>query len=297
MYQSEFPVETPVPIFDPTLLAGIVLIALAVAALAYCAGRFTGRKGRDERWRDVPKTIHKAILARCVAATSAPTGELLRRAEELVAEVDARVGALIEFGASGKALKALGKACVGEFPKPEVKAEHKPKPKPKVCTCGGQAGHDEAKAGHDPHAKPHEPTTACRAPAPCQCVVCCAPVTIGGLALATPQVKISSKQTVIINAAASPAQAAAPHRCTCGADAHGKDHDDHEHEEDKPEPPLEWNEHMRRLRLVVVEFADVWNSPDNLRLLERCQKQLTHTEPAPKSAHGHDDSHGGGHGH
>lgn len=292
MYQSEFPVETPVPIFDPTLLAGIVLIALAVAALAYCAGRFTGRKGRDDRWRDVPKTIHKAILARCVAATSAPTGELQRRAEELVAEVEARVGALIEFGAGGKALKALAKACDGEFPKPEVKAEPKPKPKPKVCTCGYQAAQDEARPGHEPV------SAGCKAPAPCQCVVCCAPVTVGGLALATPQVKISSKQTVIINAAAAPAQTAAPHRCTCGADAHDKahggSHDDYGHEEEKPEPPLEWNEHMRRLRLVVVEFADVWNSPDNLRLLERCQKQLTHTEPPPKAGH---DDHESGRGH
>ncbi|MDG2528631.1 hypothetical protein [Caulobacter endophyticus] len=292
MYQSEFPVETPVPIFDPTLLAGIALITLAVAALAFCAGRFTGRKGRDERWRDVPKTIHKAILARCVAATSAPTGELLRRAEELVAEVEARVGALIEFAACGKALKSLEKACLGQFPKPEAK--HEPKAS-KPCTCGHEAK-AESKHGHE--AEP-APPAVCKAPAPCQCVICCVPVTIGGLALATPQVKISSKQTVIVNANCAPAPAAAsapapqPHACTCGAGGHGKGHED----EHKPEPPLEWSEHMRRLRLAVVEFADVWNSPDNLRLLERCQKQLTHTEAAPKAGHGRDDGHGGGHGH
>lgn len=293
MYQSEFPVETPVPIFDPTLLAGIALITLAVAALAFCAGRFTGRKGRDERWRDVPRTIHKAILARCVAATSAPTGELLRRAEELVAEVEARVGALIEFAACGKALKSLEKACRGQFPKPEAKPEpkaHKP------CTCGHQAKGEEA---HD-HGKPAQPHGGtCKAPAPCQCVICCVPLNVGGLALATPQVKISSKQTVIVNATcapvAAPASAPAPHACTCGAGAHGKPHEDEAH--DKPEPPLEWSEHMRRLRLAVVEFADVWNSPDSLRLLERCQKQLTQTEPAPKAGHGHDEGHGGGHGH
>lgn len=290
MYQSEFPVETPVPIFDPTLLAGIALITLAVAALAFCAGRFTGRKGRDERWRDVPKTIHKAILVRCVAATSAPTGELLRRAEELVAEVEARVGALIEFAACGKALKSLEKACLGQFPKPEVK--HEPKAH-KPCTCGHQA-REEGKHGHEA-APASAPSSTCKAPAPCQCVICCVPVTVGGLALATPQVKISSKQTVIVNANCAPAQAPAPsaHVCTCGAAAHGKSQED----EHKPEPPLEWSEHMRRLRLAVVEFADVWNSPDNLRLLERCQRQLTHTEAAPKVGHGRDDGHGGGHGH
>ncbi|AYV47391.1 hypothetical protein CFHF_05595 [Caulobacter flavus] len=286
MYQSEFPVETPVPIFDPTLLAGIALITLAVAALAFFAGRFTGGKGRDERWRDVPKTIHKAILARCVAATSAPTGELLRRAEELVAEVEARVGALIAFAACGKALKSLEKACQGQFPKPEVKPEPKA---PKSCTCGHQA---KGEGGHD-HGKPAEahPGT-CKAPAPCQCVVCCVPVTVGGLALAAPQVKISSRQTVIVNAPAAPAAPAlAPHACTCGASVHGKPHEDEAH--DKPEPPLEWSEHMRRLRLAVVEFADVWNSPDNLRLLERCQKQLIHTGPAPKTGHQHGEERGG----
>nr|WP_232793255.1 hypothetical protein [Caulobacter hibisci] len=276
-------------------MAGIVLIALAVAALAFCAGRFLGRRKRDDDWRDVPKTIHKAILARCVAATSAPTGELLRRAEELAAEVDARVGALIAFGASGKALRALEKACVGEFPKPEVKPEPKPKAKPKVCTCSHEASKDDHGHGHA-----HKPAeTSCRAPGPCQCVICCVPVTVGGLALASPQVKIHSKQTVIVNAACAPALAPAPSRCTCGAaDAHDDKHDKAEdHEEEKPEPPLEWNEHMRRLRLIVVEFADVWNSPDNLRLLERCQKQLTRTEPPAKGggAHGHD--HGDAHGH
>ncbi len=303
MYQSEFPVETPVPIFDPTLLAGIALITLAVAALAFCAGRFTGHKGRDEAWRDVPKTIHKAILARCVAATSAPTGELLRRAEELAAEVEARVGALIAFGASGKALRALEKACAGQFPKPEAK--HEPKPS-KPCTCGHEGHKEEAKdagAGHGCGKPDPAPPSTCKAPAPCQCVICCVPVSIGGLALATPQVKISSKQTVIVNANCAPASApASAHpptqgKCTCGG--HAKPCADDAH--DKPEPPLEWNEHMRRLRLVVVEFADVWNSPDNLRLLERCQAQLTKTEPLAKGGRGHgpghDEGHGGGHGH
>lgn len=286
MYQSEFPVETPVPIFDPTLLAGIALITLAVAALAFCAGRFTGRKGRDERWRDVPKTIHKAILARCVAATSAPTGELLRRAEELVAEVEARVGALIEFAACGKALKSLEKACLGQFPKPEAKPEPKVS---KPCTCGHGAK-EEGKHGHE--AEP-APSPACKAPAPCQCVICCVPVSVGGLALASPQVKISSKQTVIVNANCAPAAAPAAksHACTCGAKPQDKGCEDRG--EDKADPPLEWTEHMRRLRLAVVEFADVWNSPDNLRLLERCQRQLTHTEPAPKSGHDHGEAHGG----
>lgn len=293
MYQSEFPVETPVPIFDPTLLAGIALITLAVAALAFCAGRFTGRKGRDERWRDVPKTIHKAILVRCVAATSAPTGELLRRAEELVDEVEARVGALIEFADCGKALKSLEKACRGQFPKPEAKPEVKAA---KPCTCGHEARQDgkhghEAGQGCGGTVQP-APSSACKAPAPCHCVICCVPVSVGGLALASPQVKISSKQTVIVNAncapGGAPAPAAQPHACTCGGGGHGK-----EAEDDKKPEPLEWTEHMRRLRLAVVEFADVWNSPDSLRLLERCQKQLTHTEPAPKAGRGRGEDHGG----
>ena len=128
MYQSEFPVDTPVPIFDPTLLAGIALVVLAVAILTYYVGKHVGGRGRDDRWREVPKTIHEAIKAKCVAATSAPSGELMLKTEELVEEVHRRVGPVLTFGGPcAKALKGIQEALKGD--PPEEKAKEKDKAK------------------------------------------------------------------------------------------------------------------------------------------------------------------------
>ncbi|EJL37236.1 hypothetical protein PMI01_00772 [Caulobacter sp. AP07] len=149
MYQSEFPVETPVPIFDPTLLAGIGLVVLAVAVLAYFVGKHVGGRGRDERWREVPKTIHEAIKAKCVAATSAPSGELLYKAQDLVEEVQRRIGPVLAFGGPcAKALKGVAEALKGE------PVEEKPKDKAKDAHGGKKDdphghghGHDDGHGG------------------------------------------------------------------------------------------------------------------------------------------------------
>ncbi|CAN5179622.1 stalk cross-band protein StpD [soil metagenome] len=154
MYQSEFPVDTPVPIFDPTLLAGIALVVLAVAILTYSVGKHVGGRGRDDRWRDVPKTIHEAIKAKCVAATSAPSGELFYKAQDLVEEVQRRIGPVLMFGGPcAKALKGVIEALKGE------PVEEKPKDKPK-------AGHDkkddktgQAHGHGDAHGVSHKPET------------------------------------------------------------------------------------------------------------------------------------------
>jgi hypothetical protein len=128
VYQSEFPVDTPVPIFDPTLLAGIALVVLAVAILTYYVGKHVGGRGRDERWREVPKTIHEAVKAKCVAATSAPSGELLYKAQELVEEVQRRIGPVLAFGGPcAKALKGVTEALKGEPVEDKPKDKDKPK--------------------------------------------------------------------------------------------------------------------------------------------------------------------------
>jgi hypothetical protein len=149
VYQSEFPVETPIPIFDPTLLAGIGLAVLAVAVLTYFVGKHVGGRGRDERWRDVPKTIHEAIKAKCVAATSAPSGELLYKAQDLVEEVQRRIGPVLAFGGPcAKALKGVAEALKGE------PVEEKPKDKAKDVHGGRKDdphghghGHDDGHGG------------------------------------------------------------------------------------------------------------------------------------------------------
>jgi hypothetical protein len=115
VYQSEFPVDTPAPIFDPFLLAGLALVVLAVAILTYYVGKHMGGRGRDERWREVPKTIHEAVKAKCIAATSAPSGELFYKAKDLVEEVQRRIGPVLAFGGPcAKALKSVTEALKGE---------------------------------------------------------------------------------------------------------------------------------------------------------------------------------------
>ena len=150
MYQSEFPVDTPVPIFDPTLLAGIALIVLAVAILTYYIGKHMGGRGRDDRWRDVPKTIHEAIKAKCVAATSAPSGELFYKTQDLVEEVQRRVGPILAFGGPcAKALKGVIEALKGEPTEEKPKEKDKPKGAHDKKDDKHGHGHDHAQGvGH-----------------------------------------------------------------------------------------------------------------------------------------------------
>ena len=98
MYTSEFPVESPVPTFEPTLLVGIALVVLAVAVLAFVLGRYRGVCEGKDQWIKVPKTIHDAIREKCVAAASAPSGELVRKADQLVDEIEKRIGRVLDFG-------------------------------------------------------------------------------------------------------------------------------------------------------------------------------------------------------
>ena len=64
MYQSEFPVDQPVPVFDPTLLFLLILAGLAIAGLAFFADRLTGRGDKGEKRGDVPRIIHEAVKAK-----------------------------------------------------------------------------------------------------------------------------------------------------------------------------------------------------------------------------------------
>ncbi|MBO9708446.1 MAG: hypothetical protein J7521_09560 [Caulobacter sp.] len=150
MYQSDFPIDTPVPIFDPTLLAGIALIVLAVGVLTFYIGKHFGGRGRDERWRDVPKTIHEAIKAKCVAAASAPSGELMFKAQDLVEEVQRRIGPVLMFGGPcAKALKGIQEALKGEPPEDKDKSQgaHPKVGHAKKDDRHGAQGHDEGHGG------------------------------------------------------------------------------------------------------------------------------------------------------
>jgi hypothetical protein len=244
VYQSEFPVDTPVPIFDPTLLAGIALVVLAVAILTYYLGKYVGGRGRDERWREVPKTIHEAIKAKCVAATSAPSGELLYKAQDLVEEVQRRIGPVLAFGGPcAKALKGITEALKGE------PVEEKPQDKPAKGAHGGahggkkddKHGHGDGHGGHGTHGVGHKPETE--------------------LELAAANVTILGGQTLVLTSH-RPAE---------------PDHGHDEHEEEAPKV-LDHKDYSRQVRMAVVEFSDFWSRGDCLNELQRCQTALTKTE-------------------
>ncbi|MET3666379.1 hypothetical protein [Caulobacter sp. 1776] len=247
MYQSEFPVDQPVPVFDPTLVFLLILAGLAIAALAFFAGRLTGRGDRGEKRGEAPRIIHEAVKAKCVSASSAHSGELVVKAQDLIDEVRLRIGPVLAFGGpSAKAFEHLAKAMKGD--PPEEKKDDKQ---------GGHGGHghgkDQDKAhggqGHDSNghgeSKDH-----------------------GGaeVGVLTRNLTILAPQTVVIAHPQKP-------------DPHG--HEDHGHKDEAPKS-LDHKEYMQQLRLAVAEFSDFWNRPNCLREIEDCQKVLTETKPLPK---------------
>lgn len=243
MYQSEFPVDQPVPVFDPTLVFLLILAGLAIAGLAFFAGRLTGRGDKGEKRGDVPKIIHEAVKAKCVSASSAHSGELVVKAQDLIDEVKLRVGPVLAFGGpSAKAFEHLTKALKGDPPEEKKGDKH------------GHGGHghdkDDDKAhGHDSQrqgdAKDH-----------------------GGaeVGVLTRNITILAPQTVVIAHPRTP-------------DPRG--HDEHGHKDEAPKA-LDHKEYMQQLRLAVAEFSDFWNRPNCLREIQDCQQALTETKPLPK---------------
>ena len=247
MYQSEFPVEQPVPVFDPTLVFLLILAGVAIAALAFFAGRLTGRGEKGEKTSDVPKKIHEAIKAKCVAASSAHSGELEKKAHELLDEVRRLIGPLLMFGGPcAKAFKHLSDAIEGKAPEEKPKEGHGKDPH-------HGAGHDK----HDKHGG-EDKVCALHGPDKHKCDDKCR----GGVEVLSRNVTIVGSQTVLL----------AAHQPETKHDA------DHH---DEPKGP-DAKEFKQLLRLAVAEFADFWNRPNCLRELEDCQKSLTTLPPMPK---------------
>lgn len=266
MYQSEFPVDQPVAIFDPTLLTGLVIAALVIAAMAFVAGRLLGRRDKGDGYRDVPKAIHDAIKAKCVAAISAPSGELVLKTQDLMEEVQRRIGPVILFGGPcGKAMKGMAEALKGEPPAEEkdkaAKDAHGHAP-------GHGAGHGHAPGGgdhgaHGSHgAHPiagHDHSCQCE-----RCIVAVVEAAAPSFTILGPRV---GGQTVVIT---NPPPAHPP-----------KPVDDHHLA--PPEPKvLDHKDFSKQVRMAVVEFSDFWSRGDCLLELERCQLVLTSTAPVDK---------------
>lgn len=254
MYQSEFPVEQPVPVFDPTLVFLLILAGLAIAGLAFFAGRLTGRGDKGEKQSDVPKKIHEAIKAKCVAASSAHSGELERKAHELLDEVKRLIGPLLMFGGPcAKAFQHLSDAIDGKAPDDAHKE-------------GGDDGHHGHGAGHEKDGK-HEDHKTCAEHGHDK-HKCDDKCHSGGVEVLSRNVTIVGSQTVLL--AACKPEAGRPPAPT-GPDA---------------------KEFKQLLRLAVAEFSDFWNRPNCVRELEDCQKVLTTLPPMPKDKlHGGDDHH------
>jgi hypothetical protein len=258
VYQSEFPVDQPIPIFDPTLLIGLILAALVIAALAFAAGRLLGRKDNSERYRDVAKTIHEAIKAKCVAASSAPSGELVSKTQELVEEVQRRIGPVIQFGGPcAKAMKGLAEALKGE------PVEEKDKGGKDAHGHGGGHGHGEhgghgghGAGGHSAHGGGHgghDPSCQCD-----RCVVAVVEAAAPNVTILGPRI---GGQTVVIANPAKPA-------------------DDH-HDQSPEVKVLDHKDFSKQVRMAVIEFSDFWSRGDCVRELERCQAVLISTAPFP----------------
>lgn len=254
VYQSEFPVDQPVPVFDPTLVFLLVLAGLAIIALAFFAGRLTGRGDKGQKQSDAPKVIHEAIKAKCVAASSAHSGELSAKTQDLIDEVTLRIDPLLKFGGPcGKAFEQLNKAMKGERPE-EKKDDHGKGDKhghgkghdARGHDKGHDKGHDHA-AGHAGHDDPK--ATPAKA----------------GVEVLSRNVTIVGSQTVLLTDSKP-----------CPDDHHDDHHDD-------APKPLEYKEHLQLLRLAVAEFSDFWNRKTCLEELQACQRALNETpKPADK---------------
>lgn len=247
VYQSEFPVDQPVPVFDPTLVFLLVLAGLAIIGLAFFAGRLTGRGDKGQKQSDAPKIIHEAIKAKCVAASSAHSGELVTKTQDLIDEVKLRIGPVLAFGGPcGKTFELLNKAMKGERPE-DKKDDHGKGDKHGHGKGHDHKGHDKdhahADGGHhdDPKATPAK----------------------AGVEVLSRNVTIVGSQTVLL---------------TDAKPGHG----DHDPEDEGPKP-LEYKEHIQLLRLAVAEFSDFWSRKTCLEELQACQKVLNETpKPADK---------------
>ena len=258
MYQSEFPVEQPVPVFDPTLLVGLILAALLIAALAFAAGRLLGRREKGSVNAHAPKVIHDAIKAKCVAASSAPSGELLLKTQELIEEVEARIGPLLKFGGPcAKALGALKKALEDKAP-----VEEKPH------TAEGGNGHGTHKPNAGPHGEGdgHGGGHAGHG-AGCKCEACLV-IAIG---LAAPGVSIVGPrvgaQTVVITPPPPAPPACEPVK--------------HDHDEPKV---LSHKDYTRQVRMAVIDVSDFWSRGDCLKELQACQLALNTGDLRPQDS-------------
>jgi hypothetical protein len=246
VYQSEFPVDQPVPVFDPTLVFLLILAGLAIAGLAFFAGRLTGRGDKGEKIDGVPKKIHEAIKAKCVAASSAHSGELERKAHELLDEVKRLIGPLLMFGGPcAKAFKHLSDAIEGKAP--EEKPKEAAKDAHHAAGHGKDDKHGDDKACAEHGQDKHKCDETCRK---------------GGIEVLSRNVTIVGSQTVLL----------ATHK------------PESKHEPDHPATPQgpDAKEFKQLLRLAVAEFADFWNRPNCLRELEDCQQALTTLPPMPK---------------
>ena len=243
-------VGTFLRLFPASILGVILFLTGAQLALGAC----DISKDKGERYRDVPKTIHEAIKAKCVAATSAPSGELVSKTQELVEEIQRRIGPIVQFGGPcAKALKGLHEALKGEPPPEEKdKGGKDPHGHGGSHAPGGEHGAPGAHGAAIGHGG-HDPSCRCD-----QCVVAVLEAAAPNVTILGPRI---GGQTVVI---ANPPKPADPHH-------------------DEPaEKVLDHKDFSRQVRMAVVDFSDFWSRGDCLLELERCQKALTETAPLPK---------------
>lgn len=151
MYPQDFPVERLTPVIDlPMILAGLVILALAVAA-GYAFARLNVRS-RSPSPRDVAASIHLAIQKKLNAALAAHGGATSNAAQALVDEVEARLGDVFALtGDLGKTSSSLRDALAGKRkpgpPAPAVPSPPAAVPHAVIIPIPGQGGGVSAAAG------------------------------------------------------------------------------------------------------------------------------------------------------
>lgn len=160
MYPNDFTPEPPAPAIDPTLLAMLVLLVVAVAALALWLGHYLEARGRERRSEEAADDLWKAINKAADAANDARGEALIGKAGALRETIDRQLGPVRLFGGRfSREADALGDALDGKAPDHHATAHdaaheehasgstisiHHPS---KVVIRSGESGHDNGHHG------------------------------------------------------------------------------------------------------------------------------------------------------